>query len=126
MPAGSRGRGFPKEERILDRRDFLRAQGRGKKVTTAHLIGVTVPSRAKRRRVGLTVSSKVGNAVERNQVKRWLREIYRHEKERLPEEIDLVIIAKAGAPRAGYWRLHQEFLEIARRLSSPAPEKRER
>lgn len=126
MPAGSRGRGFPKEERILDRRDFLRAQGRGKKVTTAHLIGVTVPSRVKRRRVGLTVSSKVGNAVERNQVKRWLREIYRHEKDRLPEEIDLVIIAKTGAPRAGYWKLHREFLEIARRLSSPAPEKRER
>lgn len=126
MPAGSRGRRFPKEERVLERRDFLRAQTRGKKVTTAHLIGVAVPSRVGRRRLGLTVSSKVGNAVERNQVKRWLREIYRHERDRLPECIDLVLIARSGAARAGYWPLRDEFLEIASRLSAPTSEKGER
>lgn len=118
MPGGSDGRGFSKEERILSRRDFLRAQGRGKKITTPHLIGVWVPSRAKRRRVGLTVSTKVGNAVERNRVKRWLREIYRHDKGRLPDTIDLVIIARSGAADAGHGPLQREFLEIAKRLSA--------
>ncbi len=124
MPGESDGKSFPKEERLLTRRDFLRTQGRGKKVTTPHLIGLWVPSREKRRRVGLTVSTKVGNAVERNRVKRWLREIYRHEKARLPDEIDLVLIARSGAAQAGHASLQKDFLEIARRLSASATEKR--
>lgn len=124
MPGGSEGRSFPKEERLLKRRDFLRVQGRGKKVTTPHLIGVALPSKEKRRRVGLTVSTKVGNAVERNRVKRWLREIVRNEKATLPADLDLVIIARPGAADAGFGPLHRDVLEIARRLSGPPSEKR--
>lgn len=122
MPSGSDGRGFPKEEKLLSRRDYLRVQRKGKKISTRHLIGVWLPSRENGRRVGMTVSAKVGKAVERNRVKRWLREIYRHEKARLPK-IDLVIIARSGAADAGLDRLRREFLEIARRLPASPSEK---
>lgn len=124
MAGGSEDKSFPKEERLLSRRDFLRVQGRGRKVTTPHLIGVALPSKENRRRVGLTVSAKVGNAVKRNRVKRWLREIVRHEKASLPASVDLVLIARPGAADADYHLLHRDFLEIARRLSAPASEKR--
>lgn len=124
MAGGSEGSSFPKEERLLTRRDFLRVQGRGRKIATPHLIGVALPSREKRRRVGLTVSTKVGNAVERNRVKRWLREIVRHQKEALPPEMDVVLIARPGAANAGLPRLERDFREIARRLSAPPSEKR--
>ena len=107
---------FPRCQRLLARKDFLRARARGRKVHSRHLIALWMPSPAGRRRVGLTVSSKVGNAVVRNQVKRWHREIYRRERDRLPEGIDLVLIAKTGAGDAGYHALHAQFLEIARRL----------
>jgi ribonuclease P protein component len=107
---------FPKCHRLLARKDFLRARARGRKVHTQHLIALWMPSAVGQRRVGLTVSTKVGNAVVRNQVKRWLREIYRRERERLPPRMDLVLIAKAGAMDAGYHALHAQFLEIARRL----------
>ncbi|WP_373047609.1 ribonuclease P protein component [Vulgatibacter sp.] len=109
-------RTFPHTQRLLARRDFLRAKARGRKVHTQHLIGLWTPSTVGRRRVGLTVSSKVGNAVVRNQVKRWLREIYRHERDRLPARVDLVLIAKIGAEKAGYHALRAQFLEIARRI----------
>ena len=108
---------FPKSRRILARRDFLRARTRGRKVQTQHLIALWIPAKSGEGRVGLTVSTKVGNAVVRNRVKRWLREIYRQERARLPVPVDLVLIAKTGAGDAGFHALRAEFLEIARRIA---------
>lgn len=111
-PAGQR---FTKADRVLSRRDFLRIQSRGRKLHTRHLIALLFPAPADRRRLGLVVSTKVGNSVERNQVKRWLREVFRKERELLPERVDLVLIAKKGAPDAGHAALLAEFREVARK-----------
>jgi len=50
-----------------------------------------------RRRLGVTVSKRVGNAVVRNRVKRRIREWFRHKREALPDRLDLVVIARQSA-----------------------------
>src|SRR5678815_2794510 len=59
---------FPREARLLSRRDFLEVQERGTKVTAGPLVGLVAASPDGKSRLGLTVSSKVGTAVERDAV----------------------------------------------------------
>lgn len=72
-------------------------------------------------RLGLTVSRKVGGAVQRNRVKRLLREVFRYNRQTLKPHLDLVVLAKPGIVDRTRAQLQDEFLarfsELARRLS---------
>jgi ribonuclease P protein component len=48
-------------------------------------------------RLGLSVSRKVGGAVERNRIKRLIREAFRLELARLHPGYDIVVVARPGA-----------------------------
>lgn len=54
------------------------------------------------RKLGCAVSRKVGKAVVRNRVKRYIREVYRTHRSLLIDDIHLVIVAKADAGKVGY------------------------
>jgi ribonuclease P protein component len=67
-------------------------------------------------RFGVTVSRKVGGAVVRNKVKRWVRETCRRMQRDVPEGLDLVIVARPSAATAGYEPTVLELANLARRL----------
>jgi ribonuclease P protein component len=100
--------GFPKSARLLRRAEFLAVQQKGKGFSEGPLAASWAPRepeptrpgmRPAVARIGLTVSSRVGDAATRNVVKRRLREAARHELASLPA-VDLVIVARASAVKA--------------------------
>ena len=76
-----------------------------------------LPSSEQVARYGITVSRRVGNAVTRNRVKRWLREVIRHQWQSLEGAWEIVIIARPSAATAGLQILEEEFLSFSGWLS---------
>lgn len=66
-------------------------------------------------RFGLAVSRKVGNAVTRNRVKRWLREAIRTERDGLTA-MDVVLIAKPSTAATDANGIRAEVAEAVGRM----------
>jgi len=68
-------------------------------------------------RVGFTVSRKVGNAVQRNRVRRRLREIARRViPAQARPDLDYVLVGRQGALGRDFAALQQELVEALKRL----------
>ena len=98
--AGSRA--YPKSVRLRRRREFLTLQRLGRRRHTPSFVILHAPSGTGTSRLGVTVSSRVGNAVVRNRIKRLVREVFRSRREALNTPLDIVVIAKPDAAQISH------------------------
>jgi ribonuclease P protein component len=112
---------FPKTLRLRKRPEFLRVQERGVKVSIEPLLALALPNGTPATRLGLTVSTKVGNAVVRVRIRRRLRELFRKRRDKLPAGIDLVLIARAQAATVDIAALERTFDAVAQKLRRHFP-----
>jgi ribonuclease P protein component len=78
--------------------EFERVYRQGRSVANRHLVLYSFPNPdSASPRLGLSVSRKVGGAVERNRVKRLLREAFAEAVPRLAAGQDLVVVARPPA-----------------------------
>jgi ribonuclease P protein component len=91
---------LPSRFRLKRSRDFARARRYGRSAGTPLLALYVLRTRTPELRVGFSVSKKVGKAVERNRVKRLMREAVRPHICALRRGQDLVFIARPAAAEA--------------------------
>jgi ribonuclease P protein component len=95
----------PKRRRLSRSAEFERVYRQGRSKGNRYLVLYAFPraedeaasEREAGPRLGLSVSRRVGGAVERNRVKRALREAFWAEAERLPDTSDYVVVARPDA-----------------------------
>ena len=96
QPAATAGGSFPRSARLLKHSDFDRVYKQGRRHFSSHMTvfyqrGASPEGSA---RVGFTVGRVLGGAVERNRIKRRLREAVRQQRGVLAGAVDVVINPK--------------------------------
>ena len=114
--------GFPRVARVRRPADFDRVFASRRSASANGLVMHATASRSDppAARMGVSVSRRVGGAVDRNRWKRRLREAFRRVRPRLPPA-DYVVVVKARTVPAGAAgaRLVEETLEsLARRITA--------
>ena len=95
--------------------DFQRIQsplGHAGRATSAHFVFLVARTSGPAdgpARLGLVVTKKVGSAVARNRVKRVCRECFRLTPGFVPPGVDLIVIARHGAPALGLAEAREEW-----------------
>jgi ribonuclease P protein component len=108
---------FPKSARLRRRGEFLRVQDGGRKFhTDSFLVFVSQQTAPGPTRVGVTASRKLGGAVQRNRVKRLVREAFRRHTLLFPAGLDVVFIAKKNAVEVDYDQVVREIEKLCRRF----------
>jgi ribonuclease P protein component len=97
--------------------EYQRIRREGQSFHTAHFIVNVNPGREVSR-LGITVSRKIGNAVCRNRLKRWLRELFRQNYMLFRQATDVSIVAKRHAGQLSHSQVDQEILTVFARLET--------
>ncbi|MEN6320784.1 MAG: ribonuclease P protein component [Syntrophaceae bacterium] len=100
---------FDKHVRILKRRDYLTVYQYGVRIYSENFTIISCRKDVGVSRLGITVSKKVGSAVQRNRIKRLVREFFRLNRSRLSALQDIVIIARKDVSSFSYQDVCREL-----------------
>jgi ribonuclease P protein component len=115
-----------RRNRLSRSRDFDAVYRQGKSVSTRYLVLYAFPrdeasAPGEEPRLGLAVSRRVGGAVERNRIKRRLREAFAALGGEVPAGCDYVLVVRPGLAEAAESRGFDWLLERLREIVALIP-----
>ena len=112
---------FPPSARLRKRAEFDRVYKGGERHSSANLTVIFLAASGGGPRVGFTAGKALGGAVERNRIRRRLREAVRRHLRELKTPAEVVFHPRKSALRAEFSQLEAEvtraFTVISKRLS---------
>ncbi len=109
--------GFDKSKRLLNSRQYQHVLRQGRTYRNPLFIMVSKPNTRQTGRLGITVSKKVSKrAVDRNRLKRLIRESFRKLQLSLPNN-DFIIIARSNAAHADNRTINHTLTQMWNKLA---------
>ena len=105
--SSQRQHGLPKSARLLRTADYRKVYAEGRRRNLGLLVGFSRANGERASRIGITVSRALGGAVERNRLKRRLREAVRKHRAELGPGWDIVLQPRAAAKTVPFRELEE-------------------
>ena len=96
--------------------EFKRLYNKGKSAASKYVVVYCIRNGKEENRLGITVSTKLGGAVQRNRIRRRLKEIYRLHERSLIVGYNVVIVARQKSRYAGWSELEASVLSLFDKL----------
>ncbi len=106
---------FPRRERLTKQSEYLDVYRNGEKQVGRAFICYAVRRHGQGRKLGIAVSRKIGKAVVRNRLKRYVRETFRTHRMALAEDAHIVFVARPAAVALDYAECEQAMRELLRK-----------
>jgi len=97
--------------------EFKRLYNKGKSAASQCAVVYCRRNGRAENRLGITVSAKLGGAVQRNRIRRRLKEIYRTNEGKFSTGYDIVIVARMRSRYAGFIELQSSVLSLVKKLN---------
>ena len=106
---------LPKERRLSRNQDFAALATKGKSWANNLMVIKILPNGLEYSRYGFSVSRRLGNAVQRNHMRRLLRENARLTP--IKPGWDLLCVARRGLVDSDFWKVQRGMDDLLRRAS---------
>ncbi len=104
-----------KRQRIKKNEEFQKVFKKGKSFANRQFVVYCLRKEEQQAfRVGLSVSKKIGNAVTRNQIKRYIRQTFLELKNDVRQDMDYVIIARSQAATLDFHETKKSLEHVLR------------
>lgn len=102
-----------KKYRVKSEKEFQLVFRKGESIANRQLVLYVYPKPEQEHfRVGLSVGKKIGNAVKRNQVKRYLRQALHELQDVIDPEIDFLLIARPDIKEKTFAQVKQSVIHV--------------
>lgn len=102
-----------KEFRVKKNKEFQEAFKLGKSFANRQFVVYSLQRNDQTHfRIGLSVSKKLGNAVKRNQIKRYIRQAFHELDQELKPNYDFIIIARKPTAEMSFFEIKKSLMHV--------------